>query len=241
MSSKHLTTGSVAPPIVPGKIRLYSMRFCPYAQRIHLVLDAKDTPHDVVYVNLTHKPDWFLEKNPLGKVPCIELENGETLHESLVIAEYLDDIHPQNKLYSKDPLTRAKDKLLISRFNNFITTMYKLYISTSIDRNVFEEALLELEIFERELASRGTPFFNGSSPGMLDFMIWPWWERSDVIKILRGEQFSIPRDRFKRLMEWRSAMKENPVVQRSYLDTEVHAKYVRSHRAGAPEYDLITG
>lgn len=68
MSSKHLTIGkiillklntdiirkyfflfyyplgSVAPPIVPGKIRLYSMRFCPYAQRIHLVLDAKHIP-----------------------------------------------------------------------------------------------------------------------------------------------------------------------------------------------------
>lgn len=53
---------------------------------------------------MTHKPDWLLEKSPLGKVPCIELEGGEILYESLVIAEYLDDTYPQNKLYPNDPL-----------------------------------------------------------------------------------------------------------------------------------------
>ncbi|XP_050573192.1 pyrimidodiazepine synthase-like [Bombus affinis] len=240
MSLKHLAAGSVAPPIVSGKIRLYSMRFCPYAQRIHLVLDAKHIPHDVVYINLTNKPEWLLEKSPLGKVPCIELEGGETLYESLVIAEYLDDAYPQNKLYPSNPLARAKDKLLIGRFNSVINTLYKLYVSTSIDRDIFDEVLSELGLFERELVSKGTPFFHGSSPGMLDFMIWPWWERSDVIRVLRGDQFTIPRDRFKRLLEWRSAMKENPVVRASYLDTEVHAKYMRSRRAGTPQYDLVT-
>lgn len=39
-----LVSGSILPALVPGKIRLYSMRFCPYAQRIHLVLDAKQIP-----------------------------------------------------------------------------------------------------------------------------------------------------------------------------------------------------
>lgn len=240
MSTKHLAAGSIVPPIVPGKVRLYSMRFCPYAHRIHLVLDAKSVPHDIVYVNLTHKPEWLLEKNPFGKVPCIELENGETLYESLIIAEYLDDAYPENKLFPNDHLARAKDKLLINGFNTIINIMYKLNAnSTPTDRDVFEEALKELEYFERELTLRGTPFFNGNSPGMVDLMIWPWWERSEVIRVLRGNQFSIPRDRFKTLLEWRSAMKENPVVRSSYLDTNVHAKYVASRRAGKPEYDLL--
>ncbi|XP_076677260.1 pyrimidodiazepine synthase [Andrena cerasifolii] len=239
MSSKHLAAGAVAPPFVRGKIRLYSMRFCPYAQRIHLVLDAKRIPYNVVYVNLTHKPEWLLEKSPLGKVPCIELEEGETLYESLVIAEYLDEAYPQNKLYPKDPLAKAKDKLLIDKFNSIISTMYKMYQSLSTDRDLFNEALTRLDVFENELAKRGTPYFSGKSPGMLDFMIWPWWERVDIIKVLRGDQFVIPRDRFKRLLEWRSAMKENAAVQHSYLDTEVHAKYMQSRIAGTPQYDLV--
>jgi pyrimidodiazepine synthase len=57
-----------------------------------------------------------------------------------------------------------------------------------------------LEIFDKELAKRGTAFFGGNQPGILDLMIWPWCERADVIKILRGEQFIIPRDRLLRLV-----------------------------------------
>lgn len=83
--------------------------------------------YDVVYINLTHKPDWLIEKNPLNKVPCIELEGGETLYESLIIAEYLDDAYPQNKLYSSQPLAKATEKLLIDRFNAVIAIMYKVF------------------------------------------------------------------------------------------------------------------
>ena len=36
--------GSTVPPITKQKIRLYCMRFCAYAQRIHLVLAAKNIP-----------------------------------------------------------------------------------------------------------------------------------------------------------------------------------------------------
>nr|XP_033328382.1 pyrimidodiazepine synthase-like [Megalopta genalis] len=98
MSTKHLAAGSVAPPLKPEKIRLYSMRFYPYAQRIHLVLYAKMIPYDVVYVNLMSKPEWLLEKSPYGKVPRVEMNGGETLYESLIIADYLDKVYPQNML-----------------------------------------------------------------------------------------------------------------------------------------------
>lgn len=239
MITKHLSTGSTAPPIVPGKIRLYSMRFCPYAQRIHLVLDTKKIPYDVVYVNLTQKPEWLLEKSHSGKVPCIELEGGETLYESLIIAEYLDEAYPQNKLYPTNPLAKAKDKLLIEKFNEVINNMYKLYAETTIDRDLFDEALCSLDFFDRELVKRRTPFFGGNSPGMLDLMIWPWCERADIIRILRGDEFCIPRERLLRLFEWRTAMKEDTGVKGSYLDAEVHAKYIRSRLAGIPQYDLL--
>lgn len=240
MTTKHFSAGSVPPLRVPGKIRLYSMRFCPYAQRIHLVLDAKKIPYDTVYINLTSKPEWFIDKNPLSKVPCIELENEETLYESLIIADYLDDVYPEDKLYPSDFLKKAKDKLLIERFNAVITSMYKGFSQEKFNPEVYNEALANLEIFNQELAKRRTPFFGGSKPGMVDLMIWPWCERADVIRIIQGEQFIIPRDRFRRLLEWKTAMKEDPAVRKSYLDAEVHAKYIQSRLAGTPQYDLVS-
>jgi len=40
----------------------------------------------------------------------------------------------------------------------------------------------------------------GDKPGMLDYMIWPWCERSEMLKIMGGDQFVLPRDRFLRLV-----------------------------------------
>lgn len=40
-------------------------------------------------------------------------------------------------------------------------------------------------------------------------------------------------------MEWRGLMTENAAVQKSFLDTETHIKFLQSFRSGVPEYDLI--
>lgn len=76
-----------------GKLRLYSMRFCPFAQRSHLVLEAKNIPYHTANINLKEKPEWLVQKSPLGKVPALEIpsEKGDPLIESLIIADYLDD------------------------------------------------------------------------------------------------------------------------------------------------------
>ncbi|XP_021918362.1 pyrimidodiazepine synthase-like isoform X1 [Zootermopsis nevadensis] len=237
MSDKHLGKGSKNPPLSKGKLRLYSMRFDPYSQRVHLVLDAKKIPYDVVNVNLTEKPEWLYEKSPLGKVPTLELESGDCIYESMIIADYLDEKYPQRQLYPKDPLKKAKDKLLIDQFNKVISNLYRLY--QNMDREFLDAVMKALDVFEREIVSRSKPFFGGDKPGMLDYMIWPWCERSEMLKIMGGDQFVLPRERFLRLMEWRNAMKEEESVKVSYLEPEIHAKYINSHRAGYADYDLL--
>nr|QCC89038.1 glutathione S-transferase omega 2 [Meteorus pulchricornis] len=239
MSLKHLSVGSIQPVRLPGKLRFYSMRFCPFAHRVQLVLDAKKIPYDVVFVNLSAKPEWLLDINPMGKVPSIVLENGDVLYESLIVTDYLDEAYPENKLYPKDPLEKAKDKLLIDRFGGIISMMYKLFVDTTADQGLFEEALKALEYLEREIVKRGTQFIGGDKPGMVDLMIWPWFERADIIKIIKGDKFSIPHKRFPKMLEWMAAMKEDPTVKNYYLKPEVHAKYMQSHSSGKPQYDLL--
>ena len=90
-----------------------------------------------MYINLTEKPEWLLEKSPLGKVPCLEFENGETLYESLIIADYLDEAYPQNRLYPENPLAKAKDKLLIERFNSVTTTIYQVFYYLFVRFHIF--------------------------------------------------------------------------------------------------------
>lgn len=57
------------------------------------------------------------DKVPHGKIPALEVENGEILTEDLIIVDYLEDRYHQHPLYPKDPLQKAKDRILIEKFN----------------------------------------------------------------------------------------------------------------------------
>ena len=42
-----------------------------------------------------------------------------------------------------------------------------------------------MKYFETELKNRGTAFFGGNeNPGMLDYMIWPWFERAEIVPLM---------------------------------------------------------
>ncbi|XP_017779208.1 PREDICTED: pyrimidodiazepine synthase-like isoform X2 [Nicrophorus vespilloides] len=238
MSTKHLSKGSKNPAAFKGKLRLYSNRFCPYAQRVHLVLDAKKLQYETVYINLVSKPEWYTKISPMGKVPALELENGDVIYESLIIANYLDEKYHQNALHPKDPLQKAKDSLLIDRFNKIVTSMNKVLLSTGRTLDDQENNIREgLDIFEYELGRRGN-FFGGHKPGMLDYVIWPWVERAELLKLF-NTRLSLRKDKYKKLMEWKNAMIEDNSVKKTYLDTNMHIKFLQSLRAGMPECDLI--
>jgi len=70
----------------------------------------------VVYVNLRDKPEWIFEKNPGGKVPTLEFNDGRMLYESLIVADYLDEAYPGPKLSFSDPYQKAIDRILVENF-----------------------------------------------------------------------------------------------------------------------------
>ena len=70
------------------------------------------------------KPDWLWERNPLGRVPVLELPEGKTLYESLIVSDYLDETFSESRnLHSLDPLEKAMDRLWIEKFNQVIGLM----------------------------------------------------------------------------------------------------------------------
>ncbi len=54
----------------------------------------------------------FLQKNPAGLVPALELEDGTVLSQSLPIIEYLDETHPRPPLLPHDAKGRARVRAL---------------------------------------------------------------------------------------------------------------------------------
>ncbi|XP_063818077.1 glutathione S-transferase omega-1-like [Pseudophryne corroboree] len=179
-SQRSLKKGSDAPgPVPEGVVRLYSMRFCPFAQRARLVLLVKAIRHEVVNINLQSKPDWYFEKNPLGLVPCLETSDGKILYESAIVCDYLDEAFPGVKLTPKDPYIKAQEKILLEYFSTIHSVLYKILTAKKNHKDTTELKAQFLEKFtklEELFAKRKTPYYSGESVSMIDYMILPWFE-----------------------------------------------------------------
>ncbi|XP_070500369.1 pyrimidodiazepine synthase-like isoform X2 [Chironomus tepperi] len=216
------------------------MRFCPFAHRIHLVLNAKNISYHVAYINLTSKPEWLVQVSPLTKVPALKIAGeSEPIIESLIIADYLDEKYPQNTLYSRDPLQKAADRILIQRFDGvtspFFRLLYQRNESTAAD--AVTELLNALDIYEKELERRDKKFFGGSKPGMVDYMIWPWCERLESLKFIT--KFELDKFRFPKFLKWKDEMQKDQAVKMHYVSPEDHFKFASSMITDSPDYDFL--
>ncbi|XKL69640.1 hypothetical protein PGB90_007409 [Kerria lacca] len=224
MAVKHLVEGSVKPNLKENDIYLFSMRFCPYAHRVHLVLNAKNIKYDPIYINLVSKPKWYLELVPMGRVPGL-FYKGQILCESLLVADFINEEFPENSLYPVEPIKKYTDKILLENFNKISSAFYKNAMVEFSKQN-FEDLLKCLDEFELELYKRKTNYFGGcNKPHMVDYMIWPWFERMEALPVLYGSEAQIPVDRFPNLIKWISIIKNDSAVQKHYLSPEQHAKH----------------
>jgi glutathione S-transferase len=128
---------------VGGVITLYDAERCPYCARVRIVLAEKGIEHEVVAIDLSDRPAWLYEKNPLGKVPVIE-EVAFVLPESAVIMEYLEERYPEPALFPADPAARALARLQVERFDDLLGDDY--YAARRGDPNRLEERLAALEL-----------------------------------------------------------------------------------------------
>ncbi len=92
-------------------IKLYGMPLSNYYNMVKTVLIEKGMDFEEVLVQPNSESD-YLVKSPMGKVPCIETEQG-FLSETTVILNYLDALGEGPSFYPADPFARAKVEELI--------------------------------------------------------------------------------------------------------------------------------
>jgi len=59
----------------------------------------------------------YLERNPAGQLPCLELDDGTHLAEILAICEYLEETHPEPALVGTTPRERAETRMWTRRID----------------------------------------------------------------------------------------------------------------------------
>ena len=70
----------------------------PYVRKVRIVFLEKKVDLDLELENVWAADTKIALNNPLGKVPCLVLDDGEVIYDSRVIAEYADTLSPVGKL-----------------------------------------------------------------------------------------------------------------------------------------------
>lgn len=92
-------------------MKLYTFFVAPNPTRVMIYLAEKGIELETEMVNLVkgqQKNADHLARNPLGKLPVLELDDGRCLTESTAIIEYLEELHPDPPMIGTTPEDRAE-------------------------------------------------------------------------------------------------------------------------------------
>ncbi len=181
-------------------ITLYDAARCPYCARVRIYLAEKGVPYDVVEVDLSDRPAWLYEKNPLGKVPVLE-EDGVCVPESAVIMELLEERYPEPPLLPVDPLDRALVRLFVWNHDAGFTNAY--YAARRGDEGAEERLTRCLERLDAKLASR--PYLGGGEYGFADIAWYPWVPRAQAY-------LDLDLDRYPAVTDWLDRLAQRPAI-----------------------------
>lgn len=92
-------------------MKLIGSNTSPYVRKVRVVMAEKKLDYTFELENVWAADTRILQSNPLGKVPCLMMEDGSALYDSRVIAEYLDTLTPVCKLLPPNGRDRADVKV----------------------------------------------------------------------------------------------------------------------------------
>ncbi len=92
-------------------MKLYSGDLSPYSARVRMQIYAKGLTDIVIERPAEFGTPKFREQFPIGRIPVLDID-GDMMPESEVIAEYLEEIHPEPSLLGATPRESAHIRTL---------------------------------------------------------------------------------------------------------------------------------
>lgn len=215
-------------------LTLISHHLCPYVQRAAIALAEKGVPFERVNVDLDHKPDWFLQLSPLGKVPLLKLQHDDggqiVLFESVAICEYIDESWPAPKLLFGDPLQRAQQRSWMEFGSSVLADIWGIETATDAAPHRRHVDALAAKLQRVEQALQQGPYFFGATFSMLDAFFAPALRYFDTFDRLANSRVFEGKPK---LRAWREALAQRPsviaAVDGGYGDRLL--RFLREHKA----------
>lgn len=205
-------------------MRLFTQRVAPNPTKVELYLAEKEAagsliPIEKVSVNLVereHETPEFSKRNPMQRVPLLELDDGTFLPESLAIIEYLEELWPEPAMIGKTPAERAAVRALERSIDHDI-----LYGSAVIVHSTnspvgypanpgavtWSESWMRTPLAAlNDRLSDGRTFVAGDNPTIADCTLCA------ALQFARFGQFDVLRDH-QHIQRWDEMYRDRPHVQ----------------------------
>lgn len=92
-------------------MKYYDFGLAPNPRRVNVFINEKGLKIETAEINLRNGEQFsaeFLKVNPLATVPCLQLDDGSLLSETMAICRYLEALHPMPCLFGATPLEIAR-------------------------------------------------------------------------------------------------------------------------------------
>jgi glutathione S-transferase len=88
-------------------LKLYSGDLSPYSAKVRMQIYAKGIPDVVLERPVGFGTTEWWKTSPIGRIPALELPDGDIIPESEVISEYLEEVYPTPRLLGATPRETA--------------------------------------------------------------------------------------------------------------------------------------
>lgn len=204
---------------------LISFSICPFVQRSAVLLNKKSQPFKRINIDLSNKPDWFLQLAPTAKVPVLIVKDGKgelkTVFESAIINEYLDESYGES-LLSTDSLAKADQRSWIAFSDSLLFLQYRMLSAET--QETYEESRDQMvkELLKLSPAA-GKPVFDGQIFSLVDAAYAPLFTRlqwtPDVVELLiEHAERANKTETVQRLLSWVAYVAALPEVKKSVAD-----------------------
>ncbi len=197
---------TLSPPM-----KIVSFKICPFVQRVTAMLEAKEAPYEIEYIDLSDKPDWFLRASPNGQVPILFTDDGRVIFESDAIVEYIEEV-TDSSMFPADPVKKAQQRAwayLASK--NYLT---QCSTQRSPDREILDERAAKFTTafarIEQYLGERR--FAGGDSVGMVEIAWLPLLHRAAIVENHSGYDFL---KEFAPVKKWQQAILKTGLAEKS--------------------------
>lgn len=124
-------------------MRLYDGGWAPNARRVRIFLAEKGISIPMIPTDLSkmdHKTAEFTARNPLQRVPVLELDDGAHLSESIAICRYFEELQPDPPLFG----TGARERAFVEMWNRRVEL--ELYLAVQAAFRHTHPAMVEHEV-----------------------------------------------------------------------------------------------